>query len=168
MLLWGGVECLTCIPFLEFKGPPLPWSCSFTIYIHSISSTYIGLYFLSLDIGDVERPKNCNPFFFQLFRTMPLNLKILTDHQTSVLHLMFLTSSWPLVDCTSPVMSAFLLGTEQTSNQSTNWSAFHNPLELDLCWLYSIPVDPKRTWLDTARVNLLDIAKINFFFTQNF
>ena len=122
--------------------------------------------FLSLDIAD-ERDLRIRILFFLFsffFQSMPLNLKILTYHQTSVLHLMFLTSSWPQVDCTSPVMSAFLLGTEQ----STNWAAFHNLLDLDLCWLCNIPVDPKRTWLDTARVNLLDIAKINFFFNSKF
>ena len=38
---------------------------------------------------------------------MPIKLKSLTDHQTSlVLHLISHTETWPLVDYTSPVMSA--------------------------------------------------------------
>ena len=119
--------------------------------------------FLSLDIAD-ERDLRIRILFFFFFYFFSRQCHLIWKFWLTTRLQFYISCFSPQVDCTSPVMSAFLLGTEQ----STNWAAFHNLLDLDLCWLCNIPVDPKRTWLDTARVNLLDIAKINFFLTQNF
>ena len=52
------------------------------------------LEFLALDIADVSAQRIGNLFGLVVSQTMPIKLKSLTDHQTSlVLHLLFLTSS---------------------------------------------------------------------------
>ena len=61
-----------------------------------------------------EWPKNWNPFLQQTL----IKIQSLTDLQTSlVLHLMSLTLTWPLVDYTSPVMSAISIRYRTNCNQ---------------------------------------------------
>ena len=81
------------------------------------SNQYIYMFFVTRH-RRWEWPKNWNPFllFYFLSQTMSIKLTSLNDHQTSlVLHLISHTETWPLVDYTSPVMSAVSIRYRKTA-----------------------------------------------------
>ena len=114
--------------------------------------------FLALDIADVSAQR-IGILFVLVSQTMPIKLKfwLSPDFISSTPHSLSLTTTWPLLDYTSPVMSAFLLGTEKLQPVPEVQTVL-----LFRTWLV-LALQYTRKWLDTARVNFLDIVRINFF-----
>ena len=151
---------------LQSFSHKLPW-CMLVSFVKKWLDTD-RVSFLSLDIADVS-DQRIGILFFLYFRQCQLKLKVWL---TSRLHWFYTLCLSLWLDLWWTILALlcrqFLLGTEQTvaSSWSTNWSTFHHltRARLVLALQYtSIPVDPKQKGLDTARDNLLDIVRINFF-----